>query len=518
MQINLNLSSRLLCSLKKTLPRSIGDIWLFGITLVVITIFYVLTLRAGHYWVGDDLQYIQHAINLVEGKPYINPLYISNAVASVGPMAYPPIFPLILSVIYVVFGLNFIAIKVALISFFISALSILKASLKQYASTITIIFIILYLGFNPEFWDFKDRILSEFPFVCFSLLALFLMQISDLKQSYAYAALLGVTMYLSYGIREIALILPLVLITYELWHYRKVTIYSILAMIIFVLLVIVQKLSLGLVPIPVELNQQLDLLVDSGSASPTTFSYVNLSFENIFKQGVKYFWSLYHILQIRFLPYSGYFYLIVNICVLTGYLKALFQKIRFIEIYFVGYLCALLLFAGYDGFRYLMPILPFYIMYLFTGFLKLASLCNHTLKLSLVGLLLIMYINIAGFLEKESNFVSQPTYDVKLDELFSFISEHTQATDVIVAMQPRVIAFFTQRQASTYPGHKPEEFMKYLRAIQAKYLVTSPSLQKPQNTKEVDWVLTHHDSELFLVFDNETFKVFNIESQKANIR
>ena len=493
---------------------NIDNIWLFWISLAIVAIFYALTLRTGHYWVGDDLQYIRHAINLVEGKAYVDPLYISNAIASVSPSAYPPVFPLILSIAYAIFGLNFIAMKVTLIGFFISSLVIVKIVFKQHISSITTILLVLYLGLTPDLWDFKDRILSEFPFLFFALLALLLMQLNDTKQTYTYAILLGIAMYLPYGIREIALVLPLTLITYELWHYRKVTTRSVLAIGIFVLLAMAQKLVFGAIPTNLELKHQLDLLVESGATSPTTFSYISIDPGNIFKQGERYFWSLYRFLQIRHLPFSSYFYLFANICVLTGYITALRQKIRFTEIYFIGYCCTLLLFAGFDGLRYLLPILPFYVMYLFKGFLKLTSFCRHPIKASLTGLLLIIFINSAGFSEKESSFTGPSTLSNKLEQLFSFVSNHTQSTDIIVAMQPRVLSFFTQRPASTYPGHRPEKFMSYLRAIQAKYLIASPSLFKPQNKKEFDWVLSHHSNELSLVFDNETFKVYYLTIQK----
>ncbi|MBL4744187.1 MAG: hypothetical protein JKX87_06075 [Cycloclasticus sp.] len=519
MSANLEPKKTLLSKVGETVS-DINDTWLFGISLTILAIFYALTLRTGHYWVGDDLQYIRHAINLIEGKPYIDPLYISNAMAYVAPQAYPPIFPLILSVVYAIFGLNFMAMKITLIGFFISSLVIVKIIFKQHISNVASTLLVLYLGLNPEFWDFKDRILSEYPFLFFVLLALLLMQLSDSKQTYIYAVLLGFTMYLSYGIREIALVLPLTLVTYELWHYRRVTMRSVVAIGLFLLLAMTQKLVFEATPVHLEFKQQLDLLLESGTASPTTFSHININPENIFKQGERYFWSLYRFLQIRYLPFSGYFYLFANICVLTGYITALRQKIRFTEIYFIGYFCTILLFAGFDGFRYLLPILPFYVMYLFTGFLKITSFCRHPIKISLTGLLLIIYINAIGLSDMKSGFIGPSTLSVKLEQLFSFVSNHTQTTDTFVTKEPRVLSFFTRRPASTYPDQidSPDWFMKYLQIIQAKYLITAPTMQRPHNKKAIDWVLNHHSNELALVFDNETFKVYYLtdKKQRAN--
>lgn len=491
--------------------------WLFWLAVAIIAAFYILTLRPGHFWVGDDLQYIRHAINLIEGKPYIDPLYINNALASVAPSAYPPIFPLILFVIYALFGLNFAAMKVVLIGFFISALVVLKAIFKQRISAITTLCLILFLGLNPEFWDFKDRILSEFSFLFFSLTALYLMQRNNSNQTYSSAALLSLLMYLSYGIREIALILPLTLITYELWHYRKLTTHSMFAISIFTLLVLAQRYFFVFDPTHFEFNQQLDLLIEAGATPPTTFSYVNLDPESIIKQGQRYFWSVYRFLQLRHLPFSGYFYLFVNICVLTGYITVLIKKIRFTEIYVAGYMCALLLFAGFDGFRYLLPILPFYIFYLFVGILKLISF-NHLLKKTAVTGLLLMFVyaNSLGFSDKESTFLGPNTLSTKNEQLFSYVSDNTLPTDTFVARDPRILAFFTRRHASTYPTSKsnPEEFMKYLRVINTNYLIAVPRPHEPSYNKIFDLLLEKHPDELQLVFDNDTFRVYYLTNNK----
>lgn len=489
--------------------------WFFYVVLIVITIFYVLTLRSGHYWVGDDLQYIRHAINLVEGKPYIDPLYINNSIATVSPAVYPPVFPFILSVIYALFGVNFVAMKMMLIGFFISSLVVLKMILEKHISSTLIISVALFLGVNPELWEFKDRILSEFPFLFFALLTLLLMQLNDVKRTYVYAIFLGITMYFSYGIREIALVLPLTLITYELWHYRKISTYTMITIGLFALLVTTQKLALGASSTPPDLTQQLDLMMESGSTIPNTFSYINISPENIFKQGERYFWSTYRILQIKHLPYSGHLYLFVNILVLTGYLSLLFKKVRVTEIYFMGYLCALLLFAGFEGFRYLLPILPFYFLYLVIGFLKLISALPSLLKYALSALILaIVFVNFTGFLNKETSLLEVNKRSPKIDQLHSYVSDHTHKTDVLVCINPRVVSFFTQRPASTYPFSKgdPEWFMNYLRAIKARYLITeidisTKSLHKKQ---EIDLLFDKYPDRFIQVFNNSSFQVYHI--------
>ena len=268
-------------------------------------------------------------------------------------------------------------------------------------------------------------------------------------------------------------------------------------------------------------KQQLDLLIDSGATSLTTFSYINIDPENIFKQGERYFWRLYSFLQIKHLPYSGYFYLFINICVLTGYIRSLTEKIRFTEIYFAGYLCGLLIFSGFNGFnglRYLLPILPFYLMYLINGFLKLTSFCRHPIKISLTGLLVIIFIYSAGFSDKKSSFIDPSTLNAKHEQLFSFVSDHTQATDIFVTKNPnpRTLSFFTQRPASTYPTFKnnPEWFMGYLQAINTHYIIASPLSQKPHVKQEFDLLFEKYPDRFSLVFNNDTFRVYYLTNNK----
>lgn len=494
---------------------NIGSAWFFGISLAILSIFYALTFRKGHYWVGDDLQYIRHAINLIEGKLYVDPLHITNAIATVGPQMYPPIFPLILSVVYGLFGLNFVAMKVVLIAFFISSLVFVKTLVKQRLSEAGAIFLVFFLGLNPELWDFKDRILSEFPFMFFVFLALLLMQLKDNKATYVIAMFLGVVMYLSYGIREIAIVLPLTLITYELWHYRRVTRHSMFVIGLFVLLVVIQKLVLGSVSMHSEYKQQLDLLMESGATAPTAFSYVNTDLENIIKQGERYLWSLYGILQIKYLPFGGYFFLFANICVLTGYVTALFRKISITEIYVTGYFCALLIFAGFDGFRYLLPILPFYVFYLISGFLKLIVLAPYFKKIGVISAILtVAFVNFMGFLDKALILEEHYERSNSLDQLYSYVVAKTATTDVLVATNPRVLSFFTRRRASAYPFHKNDAdwFMKYLRVIDARYLITTTtsSTQTLLDERKLDLLFKNYRDSFSLVFNNDFFKVYEL--------
>lgn len=61
-------------------------------TLIGITSLYILTIRSGHVWGDDFVQYLQHAANLAANDPYGKRLYIVNPTLSIGPPAYPRCF------------------------------------------------------------------------------------------------------------------------------------------------------------------------------------------------------------------------------------------------------------------------------------------------------------------------------------------------------------------------------------------------------------------------------------------
>src|SRR4026207_2431189 len=57
----------------------------------------VYGLRDNHQWGDDFAQYIAHAQNLVNGKPYIDTGHLNDVSAVPAPLAYPPVTPLLLA-------------------------------------------------------------------------------------------------------------------------------------------------------------------------------------------------------------------------------------------------------------------------------------------------------------------------------------------------------------------------------------------------------------------------------------
>ena len=126
----------------------------------------IFTLNDGHNWGDDFAQYIQHAKNLVEHKPY------TAGISRDLWVVYPPGFPLLLSSVIYWFGINFKVLKsLNVLLWALSALAAYGLALMWldlfWAGMITVWFLT-----SPFFFFFKQNVLSDIPFMCFVLLSI----------------------------------------------------------------------------------------------------------------------------------------------------------------------------------------------------------------------------------------------------------------------------------------------------------------------------------------------------------
>ncbi len=135
----------------------------FAAIMVVINI---ATLNDGHNWGGDFGQYIKHAENLINGKPYASGIIIEQAIV------YPPGFPLIIAPLLEIFGLNFKILKSINIVFWLLSLFILFRLIRLELSQSTASLIIALLCASSFFFTFKQNILSDIPFLFLTMLAM----------------------------------------------------------------------------------------------------------------------------------------------------------------------------------------------------------------------------------------------------------------------------------------------------------------------------------------------------------
>src|ERR687898_1931314 len=139
----------------------------------LIGMFYLVPIRDGHDWGDDFSMYINHAQNIARGEPYAETGYIYNPNnPAVGPRTYPPGFPLLLAPVVGLFGLDLRPMKTLIIAFFVGTLLMMVTLFRSVLPTGYIAVLVLVVGLSPFFWEFKDQILSDTPFLFFVLLSL----------------------------------------------------------------------------------------------------------------------------------------------------------------------------------------------------------------------------------------------------------------------------------------------------------------------------------------------------------
>ena len=147
--------------------------------LACVGVFHVATIRDGHNWGDDFSAYIHHAKNLVEGHPYEEIGYLYNPAHPIAPRSSPPLFPCLLAPVYGWFGLNLAAMKIELILFFLLSLLMVYFVLRELTDSFLAVAATALVGFNPYFWEFKDEILSDLPFLFLTYTTIFLILRAD---------------------------------------------------------------------------------------------------------------------------------------------------------------------------------------------------------------------------------------------------------------------------------------------------------------------------------------------------
>lgn len=500
------------------------------LAIVALTVFYLLNLVEGQNWSGDFSLYILHAQNLVEGKHYLDTGYLLNPVSQfVGPYGYPPVFPLLLAPVYAFFGFDLEAMKwVGVLSFSVSlwlAARIFEFRLQRHF----VFFLVFVVGLNPLLWEFTNLIRADFTFMVFCYLSLFLMlHFHSADQNRARTAsrqlsvsfMIGLSMYLAYGTREIGIVLPLTLLTYDIVCRRRISFISIGALGIFALFAWLQSLWFAASFIPEYFHENLNHLTESQSSSADLnhLNFVDLNPRNILDRIIGYRWALQ-----GFWPTSPtalintlneLLFNVFSLLAVGGYLMSLIRKITVVEIFLAGYIAVLLLFGAPPTVRYLIPILPFFLYY---GFLFCQEMIFPRLPrlkyfLAVGYALLLVVISVPVMTAMKYPQLEGGVTHPGAQAMFRYVTEETAPEDTIVSIKPRIMALMTGRNSATWPSRNysgPAAMNHFFEAVRADYYV---------DMNLATWMLPLTDSEppsdcFKSTFKNEYFVIYRYDKQ-----
>ena len=469
------------------------------VLVAVIAASYFYGLTPGHVFVQDDFAgYVMQAENLVEGHRYTDIRYVPNPLAPWVSSAngYPPVYPLLLAVVYRWRGLDFLAMKAITVATFVVFLVGFAAWVRPLVSARLRVLVVILVGLSPVFWNYRDLVSSEFPYMMMSFLALLAMQRTpavgdDRKWHVGWALLMAALLYASYGTRTVGIALPMALVLSSLtagkWRSRSLA------------------LVLGLLGSFMILQAML-LTSPRGYAGS-----VHISARSILASVWFYVKSLTYAWQNGVSkPAQVVLAFVLTVFAAIAFGRQARQKPSVHLWYLLVYLGILAAWGGPMGIRGLMPVLPIYLMYVVLGISDVVRRC----KSRAAGYAVIAVLTIAvgftyvGALRVPSWQTSLTNVrDESAQELFSFLHAQTKPSDLLVFSKPRTIALFTgRRTASLGAEEAPSDSAEFLRRSGARFLIHTT-----WNPTSYSQLLASHPELVTEVFRNRDFQVFRLQ-------
>lgn len=471
-----------------------------ALLIASIGAFYLGTIRAGHVWGDDFAMYIQEAKDIASGVSYTHSNYIFNPQnTDVGPKTFPPIYPVFLSPVYALFGMNLTAMKVENILFFLGFLLVFFLLVKEELTFPYSVAPVATIGFSPYVWFLKDAVVSEMAFLFFLFLCLFwavrIFKRRPETTRFQDAALLSLLIYLCYGTRTIGIVLLPALFCYEVAYLRRLPRFSAMVAIFFLVPWFVQS------KISSSEGNYLALLRGLG----LSFNIFLGNFKG-YAQDLSTFWANGYSKFGRLALFSAF-----SVFSGIGYALRFFKRQASItEFYVPFHLLATVLWPSSAGLRYLIPIVPLYVLYGFLGLSLLGSVGTSKLQSSaFVAFLLCIGLSYVGQYSK-ADFGPIPEGIGKREtqEFFQYVRTRTEPDAVFIFRKPKALGLFGERRSSVYPATGTDRgIWAYITNIHASYLVEGPS-----NLDEPYWhpFLARNQARWVETYSNSDFKVYKI--------
>ena len=467
------------------------------LAIVVLTgVFHCSTMRAGHDWGDDFSMYVQHAKNLAEGRPYAETRYIYNPFRPMyAPRAYPPAFPLLLAPVYRVYGLDFEAMKLVGVGFFLLLLVVVA---RLFATDLSPRYLLLCLGslaLSPYLWVFKNKVLSDLPFTCFVYLSILSMRPNreESDGGRARGVVIGCAAYLAYATRVAGIVLVPALLVQDLVRFRRVTRRSLTAVAVFAALALAQALVL-----PGDATYLRLFSIDPSAMAQMGGAYAD---------ALKALWDNRHSTGL-----ARAMWLVTGPLAIGGLAVRVATALGVAEIFVVLYAAVLVSFSGYQS-RYLIPLLPFYFFYAVLALQWLGRRAGRRGEGVMIAACIAAVALSYGLRYSSANYGPLKRGIAKRTsvEFFGYVRQATSTEDVFVLAKPRLLALLTDRRGSVYEERATDgRLWEYVDGIGGSYIVVGP-------TDRAYWrdFVSRSANRLELRYSNADFAVYRVKPRAA---
>ncbi|GAB4505208.1 MAG: hypothetical protein Fur0043_22030 [Anaerolineales bacterium] len=409
------------------------------------------TLTRGQTWGDDFAAYLMQAKSLLSGEmaEFVahNTFTVTQSSHQIGPAAYPWGFPLMLAPVYALTGLSPLALKLPGLLTFLGFLLALFYWIKRRFAVPESLLAVSLFAFQPILLLFLDNILSDIPFLFLSTLSLLLADLycdeTQDKRKPLWAGGLGATIFAAAFVRTQGWIL---LGSVLLWlgfrflgkpasHTRIVRDAAALTAVFGALW------GLSALLFPGGQESYLALYADFG---PNTFPDNMVAYSQLFG------------LFFEGLPASRVVFSIFAFLFIWGAIVR-FKTENLPLLYALLYLVVLWSWPEWQGFRFIFPMLPIFILFAWHGLDFL--LCNlppawkriiqmiTRSTLTLITAIFLWNACANAIANLQENRAINGPFDPYSIEMFDFIKEKTPPDSVIVFFKPRALRLMTNRDA-----------------------------------------------------------------------
>jgi len=510
--------------------------------IAIATAFLIATIRPGHDWGGDFALYIAHAKNIATGHQYTDTGFVYNTNDPfLSPRSYPPVFPLLLSPVYALFGLDLHAMKVAnILVFSVFLLVYYRYTERRIEHGTSRLVLLAAVAFSPFFWDAKDEILPDYAFLLllFSTILFVDRRFTDEKAArpaYPAALVAGLLVYLSYGTRSVGIFLIPAMFLHDLVRFRTLKKATIVVASVFLVSYLAQNAWLqtdtsymdSIKAVPKEVQEDSKTDVDGHAASqqdyasrcgnpcviakalvtriPRKLYYYTQEMNSYWENGYSIILGRVIFAGIGLLAAAGFFNLIVRRSSLGDY--------------FILTYVSVLLVVPFQQARYILPMIPLYLLYAVSGIEWLSArfpATNHDSSLprraAVAAFVCIVALSYAGKYTTFSNYeIAHGVESRDSREMLEFIRTSTPADSLIVFHKPRPLALLTGRRSVRYHWEPDvEKLWKYLEGIGATHIILPKYVTATSYRKYFLAMLEHYRGSLDTVFENGDFVVYRI--------
>ena len=432
---------------------------------------------------GDNARYICGAISLAKTGEYKDIEHPNEHYKTTD----QPGVSIMLAPLVKIFGVNIPLFKFVPFLLTIGSLILFFILLENFIAKEIAIILTLILGTQPYISTFSSMIMTEIPFIFFSLLSFWLLLKYEKSEkiNYIMGILCALSILMTYFSRTMGIGFSISSVLYFVLKkdWKKAFFLGVLVFILFGGWQLRNKLVGG--------TSQLSAITGAnGLGAEGITILVGKGIKNLLT-------SLNLIPQVLFADASvrwkinpfGVKELIILSLVFIGYVSNLIKKRSQLDLFFIIALASLCIGTPDSNLlpmvRYLCVFVPFFILYFYLGinfifsFWKKAK--EYTNIVSLVLLLLLVFSNFSGTAFKIQQAHTGQLYSKSMENYFNagkWIKDNTPEDVVVACRKCNTFYLFSERKAyrfasywSKYNKEYEEERMKYFEKYNVSYLV-----------------------------------------------